>query len=1245
MNFGPALGQNTPGSQPNQPPADYVPNDDKRGRYLPLVLGRRMIGVNIGWVGDRVSRTSSSGGGKGASASAVGGTTWSEGGWHQLCHAPVRRIYKIVQGDVVLYQYLLDSTVVADGAQFQAGVVANPAKIGDVFDVYFGHDGQPVNPYLLSKAALDSAYPGLCYLVWRRKFLGAATTWPLMKAEVHTFAADVLAACGLYDPFTPAGVTVDFAETTPAVTENHNVTVWLNGMQPIAAGTYTITYQTGAFRLNSTDGWRVYAPNLNTFSVQVVTSDGTAVTHVPYVTADNLSPPNQYGTQAEAEAANAGATLTFNWPGGPMGFKTADVIANPGMVPGDPNPTYTVTPSAGGASYTASIAVQGGAAGSGDSGWNPAAALYVLVSAPAPYGCGLGANVWDVAALTAVGATLQAERLVVNVLVDQGKDAGDAVGWLLADVGMALNQVGGLLTPYLIRQSATVADVPLALLDGPPQQQRQVGLLQIDRVQFQYDDVLLNYSTGDVTADNDAQAASNNRPQSQTVRLETVTSRSVASAVAVRKAIELTAEQHKLPDLTVGFDGRSPQFCPGRTFTIGGVLPQYRVVAQQASEDGTTAKVTAVLDQYGEVDWTLGDDDDSGYSVPPAVPPLPDVVFDPIVLPRALWASPATPVFGVPRVRGSPGVTGADVWLATAQTGPYEATGTQDVAQAGGTLLAAFDGNRGVLDAGPAFSPYNDDVEYVPDLTGDDAGYAAGDLVLVVEQEVMLLRSVSPNADGSYTTNEVTRGAFGTTVVAHAAGTPAYVVSRTDLTPIASPLLAANQGGTLWVKTQPHDDKGSVVDLSLVTPEPLLVPLNLLATITVTAPTGGTVYVGQAVTVTWMTANLTGTLDLSYSTDGGTTWTPIAAGVADSGNYPWSTAGVPAATAVLVRVTSTTTPAVYGTSYPFALVTPVAPGSPTGLTATAGNGSATLNWTAPTGTPAAQLYRVKRGTASGGPYVTVATVYVPAGETLPTTYVDAGLTNGTPYYWVVTAVANGAESGNSNEATATPAVGAGTTGSTGNTSTGTTAVSGTETFGESMVPTDITYTTSQGDFGITGPSGTPPGCLMTGGNADFWIFNTPQWRVINGQLFTAEIDLFISDGPRIIYNFGFWLSGSADGSASGWAFRLQTSGTDGGFFKVNRADSGLEGSVIGTSMAAITAGRWYHVKLANSGTGGQTVSVTVTDTAAGSTFFTGTEDFSTLTDPTHPTSGTFGQVADGAGGAAIYVKNFQLTVP
>jgi outer membrane protein assembly factor BamB len=92
------------------------------------------------------------------------------------------------------------------------------------------------------------------------------------------------------------------------------------------------------------------------------------------------------------------------------------------------------------------------------------------------------------------------------------------------------------------------------------------------------------------------------------------------------------------------------------------------------------------------------------------------------------------------------------------------------------------------------------------------------------------------------------------------------------------------------------------------------------------------------------------------------------------------------------------------------------PPAPTNLTATAGNAQVSLSWNASSG---ATSYHVKRATVSGGPYTTV-------GSPTSTSFTDTGLTNGTTYFYVVTAVNSAGESGNSNQVSATPTSGGGT---------------------------------------------------------------------------------------------------------------------------------------------------------------------------------------------------------------------------
>lgn len=90
--------------------------------------------------------------------------------------------------------------------------------------------------------------------------------------------------------------------------------------------------------------------------------------------------------------------------------------------------------------------------------------------------------------------------------------------------------------------------------------------------------------------------------------------------------------------------------------------------------------------------------------------------------------------------------------------------------------------------------------------------------------------------------------------------------------------------------------------------------------------------------------------------------------------------------------------------------TPSAPATPTGLTAIATSGQIALTWNTSTG---ATAYHLKRATVSGGTYTEISA---------PTSaqYTDTGLSNGTAYYYVVTASNADGESAISGEVSGTP---------------------------------------------------------------------------------------------------------------------------------------------------------------------------------------------------------------------------------
>jgi cellulose 1,4-beta-cellobiosidase len=122
-----------------------------------------------------------------------------------------------------------------------------------------------------------------------------------------------------------------------------------------------------------------------------------------------------------------------------------------------------------------------------------------------------------------------------------------------------------------------------------------------------------------------------------------------------------------------------------------------------------------------------------------------------------------------------------------------------------------------------------------------------------------------------------------------------------------------------------------------------------------------------------------------------------------------TTATVPYALSLTVTGTSGTISHTGSTT----LLATLAP--PTTFSATGGDTQASLSWTASVG---ASGYQLRRSTVNGGPYVSVA---CPSS----TSYVDTGLTDGTTYFYVVSAAYtggpdSGGESADSSQASATP---------------------------------------------------------------------------------------------------------------------------------------------------------------------------------------------------------------------------------
>jgi hypothetical protein len=182
------------------------------------------------------------------------------------------------------------------------------------------------------------------------------------------------------------------------------------------------------------------------------------------------------------------------------------------------------------------------------------------------------------------------------------------------------------------------------------------------------------------------------------------------------------------------------------------------------------------------------------------------------------------------------------------------------------------------------------------------------------------------------------------------------------------------------------------------------------------------------------------------------------------------------------------------------------PGAASGLSATPGNAQVGLTWAAASH---ATGYSVHRSTASGGPYTTVQT------NVVGTSFTDTGLTNGTAYFYVVTATNAEGEGTGSNEASATPA------GQPVATTTTLTSAPNPSTFGQS-----VTFTAT-----VASGSGVPAGTVTFTEGATVWASGV----TVDGTGHAAFSTTALAVGSHTLT--------AAFTGASGWA---DSSGTNSG---------------------------------------------------------------------------------------------------
>jgi chitin-binding protein len=190
------------------------------------------------------------------------------------------------------------------------------------------------------------------------------------------------------------------------------------------------------------------------------------------------------------------------------------------------------------------------------------------------------------------------------------------------------------------------------------------------------------------------------------------------------------------------------------------------------------------------------------------------------------------------------------------------------------------------------------------------------------------------------------------------------------------------------------------------------------------------------------------------------------------------------------------------------------PTTPTGVAAVSGDGQVTLNWSAVSG---ATGYNVKRSTTNGGPYANVNTSPVTA-----TTFTNTGLTNGTTYFYVITALNASGESPVSTQVSATPQA---STGGNGGVTVTPVVTTSSPWFNEQQVRLGNTAA-------ITALTMTVVVQRTTG------ISHSGQYNTVGGQITQSNA----TTTPTITYQFTL-APGQSLSPATARTFAVQTGGT------------------------------------------------------------------------------------------------------
>lgn len=845
---------------------DFMPTTlASQGAFIPLLIGRRRIGVVFAWAGDRgqTSGTSISSKGSRKRKKNAATQTWIEAGWHLLCVGPANKLHAIYQDGKIIYDTPIDSVTTPSGTTLQT-------LTGESFVWYWGEEDQDVNTFLgaSGRVEISSRWPFHCYAQWTQKALGAQPRWQLMEYDLEAYPQQPVCALG------HMALGTDAAD--PVLEEWFSISSQHTGTQSVVLGdihvdnppaTFVVP-TTGWYRIVETPGpvdensagYLTWATQTSGTVFESGTLDSVEITiggqrvfyeeDVPEVTATPTKPCwgvfDAFSHTWNYKSIKGWVYLTA----GSHDVRINLTITQDGTLIDNKWQVWC------------RIQLQRLDPATIREGESPISALSQILFSEAPHGLGLDTAEFDLESLDDASDAAEEEGVLCSVLAQDGQEALAVVAAIMQDLGMVLyrSPTTGLLTFALLRQVASPRVISADMVCAPlPEVEMPQGERQATRLMFTFPDRDRRFRESVVTIDEDGAADSLAHHRARKVELPTVTDLVTANIVAERRSQEELAGAGRF---TLSLNRGARNLVPGDVVSLTGQgFPLLRVLEVAPESLSGACKVGCVPDYYGATATTY-ETEASGGGTSDVVAAAEDLQAEIFEIPAFLLGGDP-PTIAVPRIRAHEQVQFADLHLSGDDV-TYGLVDREFSLQTGGELLEAItaaDSFEMSPTAGPTFTLLGPDADTLQDLSSDEANWRLGRQVAVIDDEIFFLRKPTAVSGTTYRLDGLLRARFDTQRAAHAIGAKVFIFDLNELLSFNDPLVAPGQD--VYVKSQPWTSLplslGSITALTKTLVGKGLVPMSPAA-LEVTAPFLGVpaFRTGEDVTFRW--AHRTGAL-------------------------------------------------------------------------------------------------------------------------------------------------------------------------------------------------------------------------------------------------------------------------------------------------------------------------------------------------------------------------------------------------